>query len=319
MTSKRLALLALLCTVGPLSAQSTSGALIAGSGYAIPPPDIAVAPGQIITVSIYGIPARTLDTVRMIGTGNLLAALNSGISAELDQTANPRQIAVPVYAVQQPKCLDPFSPCTPVTTVTVRIPFDMLAPADEFNIASLKIFDQGKSVGELALRPVADNIHFGNLCDQTAIMVSASPSGNAGCIPLLQHTNGSLVTAANPARWGEVVLGWAYGLGNANPSGPSGLEYRLSALAPTAQTFALGFNLQPNAAPNRPLARLGAASPAWTGIQDGTGLYHVNFVLPAVAPTGQFLPCDGVEVRSNLTITLAGAKSMDGAAICVAP
>jgi hypothetical protein len=195
MTSKQSILLALLGTVGPLWAQSTGGVLLAGSGYSIPQPDIAVAPGQIITVSLYGIPPRTLDTVRMIGSGNLLAAVNSGISAELSQTANPRQIAVPVYAVQQPKCLDPFSPCTPVTTVTVRIPFDMLAPADEFNIASLDILDQGISVGAFALRPVADNIHFGNLCDQTAIMVSATPGGNAGCVPLLQHTNGSVVTA----------------------------------------------------------------------------------------------------------------------------
>ena len=36
----------------------------------------------------------------------------------------------------------------------------------------------------------------------------------AGCAALLQHTNGNLVTPANPAHWGELLLGWAYGLGN---------------------------------------------------------------------------------------------------------
>lgn len=304
-------LLAVLGTAGALLAQSTGGALLAGSGYSIPPPDIAAAPGQILTISLYGIPTRALDSVRIYSSGSQLATLNSGISAQLNQTANPRQAAVPVYAVQQPPCLDPFSPCTPVTTVTLRIPFELLAPADDFNIASLTIFDQGKSVGAFALRPVSDNIHIANLCDQTAVSVSASLAEGAGCLPLVQHTNGKLVSATNPAHWGEVLLGWGYGLGAATSSPPAGPT-------PTVQTFDIGLALQPNAAPNRPFPRTSASHPAWTGIADVTGLYHVNFVLPTTAPAGQFLPCDGAEVRSNLTVTIAGAKSMDGAAICVA-
>lgn len=49
----------------------------------------------------------------------------------------------------------------------------------------------------------------------------------------------------------------------------------------------------------------------------GAGTYQVNFLIPPV-PSG--LPaCDGVTIKSNLTVTISGPNSFDGAPICVAP
>ncbi len=295
--------------------------LVAGSGYSIATSGIAAAPGQIITVSLYGIAPRALDPEQIYAAGSglltSLAGQNSGISAQLNQTAEPKQAAVAVYAVQQPKCSDP---CTPVTAVTLRIPFELQVPASGLNIASIRILDQGKAIGDVALSPVLDNVHFGNSCDQTAVFVPAlGAAANPGCVALIQHANGQIVTAANPAHWGEVMLGWAYGLGALVSLGAPGLDGTPVAATSTLQTFDLGFNVQPNAAPSRPFHGEEVAHPAFTGVQGFSGLYHVNFVLPAVAPAGLLLPCDGVAVRSNLTVTVAGARSMDGAAICVAP
>jgi hypothetical protein len=48
----------------------------------------------------------------------------------------------------------------------------------------------------------------------------------------------------------------------------------------------------------------------------GEGTYQVNFVVPPV-PAG--LPvCDGVKIKSNLTVTISGPNSYDAAQICLA-
>jgi hypothetical protein len=47
----------------------------------------------------------------------------------------------------------------------------------------------------------------------------------------------------------------------------------------------------------------------------GAGTYQVNFAVPQV-PAG-LPPCDGVRIKSNLTVTITGPNSSDAAQICV--
>jgi hypothetical protein len=49
----------------------------------------------------------------------------------------------------------------------------------------------------------------------------------------------------------------------------------------------------------------------------GGGMYQLNFAVPPVPPG--LPPCDGVRIKSNLTVTVAGPNSYDAAQICVTP
>lgn len=58
------------------------------------------------------------------------------------------------------------------------------------------------------------------------------------------------------------------------------------------------------------------SDPSFAAYVNG-GMYQVNFTLTAT-PSG--LPaCDGVTVKSNLTVTITGPNSQDAAQLCVAP
>ena len=95
--------------------------------------------------------------------------------------------------------------------------------------------------------------------------------------------------------------------------------------APAWFPHALDFAFRANALPTqpKPLASDSSAStPAsvFAGLSPGSiGLYQVNFVVPPV-PAG-LPPCDNpntyYSVQSNLTVSIGGVTSFDGAGICV--
>jgi hypothetical protein len=323
---------------GTVLAQTMAPALLAGSGYAAPTA-VQAAPGQILTISLYGISARTLEPFHVYDSSGKYTMLNSGISVLLFQSAEPKQVPVAVYAVQQTKCTEADLGCVPVTVLTIRLPFELQIPIVPGNVclrgtacgnggsALLRVFDQTTSVGDLALMPVRDNIHLLNSCDQTLMPVSAlSGVALTNCIALVQHTNGQLVTKEKPASIGEVLIAWAYGLGTTSPLPPNNpmvisvgppITILEGQLMLTTQTFDVGFTLQPNVALSRPADSLAITHPVFAGFRDAVGLYQVNIAMPAVLPKGPFIPCDGNQILSNFTITLAGLDSADGAAICV--
>lgn len=269
-------------------------ATIAGMGYLYPAP-VPVAPGQVITVFVAGSAA-----------GN--------ITATVKQTA---EYAAPVLEVRPaPDCIAaPSQTCDSVTAVTIQIPYEM-APtcfvcAIVYNYSTQLILTLNGTAGpEFQLTPLADHIHLLTSCDTVASGSGLAPYFGLPCSPLVTHADGSLVSVTSPARSGEALVAYAVGLGATTPAVPTGQA--ATTATPAAETFSLDFNFRANALAAQP--QPGSATPLYSGLVPGyTGLYQINFVLPAVPAGAQ--PCTGA-VQSNLTVSVGGLYSFDGAGIC---
>jgi uncharacterized protein (TIGR03437 family) len=218
--------------------------------------------------------------------------------------------------------------CTPLAAITVQVPFEAqcgncsTAPRAEGEIS---VIENG-TVGLSMLGTIfPDQVHILTTCDalmlRPGIGVGPSTTG-LPCPSVVTHADGSPVSATNAAQVGEELVAYAVGLGQTNP--PLETGKLVSAAAPALTTFGLDFNYHPNALPSKPLPS--APAPAYAGATPGyVGLYQVNFVVPPV-PAGT-LPCfDPTNVTtagpnvvySNLTVSVGGAFSFDGARVCVA-
>lgn len=146
------------------------------------------------------------------------------------------------------------------------------------------------------------------------------------CAPLVTHADGSLVSAISPANAGEALTAWVFGLGSTTPAAATG---QIARAAPAAEQFYLDFNYSINALATKPFTgdpdRV-PLKPAYAGLAPGyVGLYQVNFTVPEgpangigrCATPGSYAPGTNV-IQSNLTVSIGGQFSFDGAGICVA-
>lgn len=308
--------------------------VVVSAGYSAPAP-LVVAPGQIITLLVQGIGANLTG---MVSADHLpLPTTLGGISVQMQQTASvpfPQSAAVPLLAVDPTirTCLggSSFALCGGrLTAVTVQIPYEMNPNFPRFNEgandAVLVVSEGGVAGGEFELDPSTDRIHIITDCTYIAPYDVVLPFSGL-CGPVVTHgTSGGLVTAANPAKSGEVLVMYAFGLGATVPAVKSG---EASPLPPAvlAQSLLIGFDFRKNAAPQRvEEATPDQAALLFAGLTPGfAGLYQINFRVPPV-PSG-LPPCNVpagpaqiLAVRTNLTVSISGPFSVDGAAICVDP
>jgi uncharacterized protein (TIGR03437 family) len=128
--------------------------------------------------------------------------------------------------------------------------------------------------------------------------------------------------ATSPATAGEEVIAYAVGLGQTTPALATGKLVTVA--APTQTTFGLDFNFHPNALASKPLPS--APAPVFAGATPGyVGLYQINFVIPPVpagtpacVDPGTAVLAGSNFIESNLTVSVGGTFSFDGARICVA-
>jgi uncharacterized protein (TIGR03437 family) len=283
--------------------QSASGNTIVGMGYLYPP--VTVAPGQLITVFVEG-------SVQ----GNISAAV-SGIPA-------------PVLQVRPGSGCPASTFCSSLTAITIQIPYEIeptcffTNPAcDVERLAQLVVTANGIPGAPITLTPVTDRVHILTGCDTLAPGGSGSaPYSGLPCSPLVTHANGSMVTAGSPAQAGEELVAYAVGLGLTIPAVPTGQT--AAAATPTYETFILDFNFRPNALAAKPLLPavipgllpINAYVPLYSGLAPGyVGLYQINIVVPPPPPD---TPACSSTVQSNLTVSVGGTASFDGAGICVA-
>lgn len=281
--------------------QDVSGNAIVGLGYLYP--QVAVAPGELITVFVAG-------------------NLQSNITAAVES------IQAPVLAVRPASGCQAATACSSVTAVTIQIPYEIeplcffTNPACNVIVAAPLIITANGVAGQpIQLLPVADRVHILTACDTVIASGNGfAPLSGLPCSPLITHADGSLVTAASPASGGEALVAYATGLGLTSPAVKTGVA--AATATPTYETFYLDFNFRPNALatkPNEPLilAPANFSSPSYSGLTPGfVGLYQINFGVPSI-PTG--LQACSTTVQSNLTVSVGGQVSFDGAGICVAP
>jgi len=130
---------------------------------------------------------------------------------------------------------------------------------------------------------------------------------------MITHADGTLVTAQQPAKPGEVLVMYALGLGRTIPPAQTG--------AAPAEPLALenfvglDFNFSLNAAP-RAAGPEPRVRPLYAGAVPGfVGLYQINSQVPPMPPA---TPVCEEWTQTNLTVTVSSIV-YDGAGICVQP
>jgi hypothetical protein len=301
---------AVCCLQGQIATQNAIA--LAGAGYNTPRGAQAVAPGQLLVISLFGIktniPTPQITTAGPQGRPNSI----DGVTVGLVQGNPPVTTPVEVRAIQQAQCPDPAA-CSPVTSLTVQIPFslDTNVPFPE-----LRISEQGTPVGGIILQHVSDSVHVLNTCDTTQIYISAADSvPHDVCFPVVLD-RGKLISLYNLAQAGDEAAMWLYGLGSiTDTTGPccSGPDQ----LSKPINQFQLNFDFRPNAPASPAVAGFGVTAAPLFAAYVGAGTYQINFTVPPI-PAGT-PPCDGTVVTSNLTITASGPNSFDAARVCVSP
>jgi len=313
------------CAVGQNSPTVT------GSGYALPAP-VKVAPGQLITlffkeptdISPQGAKAPagadlpgSLRACRPDSTGSLVCANYGGSFSETGTSS--------FMAVQEVR---PVANCGAtacnswLTAIIVQIPFELQAVGSATLYIGDTAFPPGYGLSADAV-VYPDQIHIRSACDTLAGDFRTQPVDSSGlpCASTVTHVDGSVVSFNSPATAGEELVAYAVGLGQTTP--PLTTGKLVTAAAPTQATLGLDFNYRPNALAAKPLPS--APAPIFAGATPGyVGLYQVNFVVPPV-PSGtppcadpSTVPFGQNVVQSNLTVSVGGKFSFDGARICVA-
>lgn len=299
-----------------------SGASVVGAGYT-DPSHIAIAPGQVITLFL----TNVKGAVPFNQTANALPLPTqmAGLSVTLRVFKNIEPIPAPIVGVQQrvtgcsgtaPEVMTTDT-CR-IVGLTIQVPTGFSLPlpfsTPEANrLQQLVVSENGVPGPPIAFYLYPDNIHVVTNCEP----IQSFPL-NRNCQGYVTHANGALVQATDPAQPGETLILYAFGLGGTIPTVAAG------SVAPTppaklVSPLQLAFDFTPGAAPTWP------GPPSATVIRDVAsfaglapnyaGLYQVNFKLPT--PPKGTPACLTSGVQSNVTITLVGDYTFDGAQFCV--
>ncbi len=290
--------------VSTLPAQVT----VANLGYRIPSNVISAAPGQMVVISFANVTGKPRGSFNNLPGPSGYPLQINGLSIKVtDGGAAPLDAGLIAYRrTDGPK---------PVTSLTVVIPTQLAVHSSGWFAftGSLTLSDNGVVIAEFPFRPVPDNVHFLNSCDETGIFVSilVDVPTVSDCIPVVINKSALVTTSANPIRPGDGVAAYLYGLG--------AVELRDDPFRrpEPVQSFDLHFDYRPNAPASRAVPGYGLTSKPFFAVGFPGGLYQVNFFVPPPPPGIDLPECDGTTIRSNLTVTLSGLNSFDSASFCV--
>lgn len=326
--------LVVLCVMS-IASVSAQTPIFMKAGYTTPTP-IRVAPGQVITLYISG--TKTVlppQNPSIRATTTPLPITLGGFSVTVRQGSNT--YAAPLFSVvQTPNCTDAnrTSPDCIITAVTLQIPFEITPLPSVVEAAQLpgdlSVNDNGTESAHIPIAPLGDNIHVLTSCD----LQGASPLFQPTCSGVVTHADGTMVSVDSPAKAGEIVVIYGYGLGQTTPAVKTGDATPTPApVLLNGHTVTVQFDFRPNAGPAFPYINPLIMAPfipgaIFAGLTPGqVGLYQINVKIPDTVPSVP--PCTGTPggigngftstVLSNLTIDIGGQVSFDGAAICVQP
>jgi uncharacterized protein (TIGR03437 family) len=292
---------------------------LAVSGYIRP--QVRIAPGQIVTLYI----SSTSNAIRDLRASSTPLPTSLGdlaISIRQDTTIPARLLSVS----QGPIC-DPQKTgagCS-LAAVTIQVPFEIQLRSEPPLATEIVITQNGTESGAFIVGADNDHVHVITTCETQASLSDGSAFQFLPCTGLVTHADGTLISSKSPAKPGETIVVYAYGLGRTSPTVPTGDVSPSPAATIVNQNLAISFDFRPNAIPSRPYMAGASVSSdlKFAGLTPGqVGLYQLNVRIPDTIPS--FAPCTGTGpaalfgyVESNLTINIGGISSFDGAAICV--
>jgi uncharacterized protein (TIGR03437 family) len=323
-------------SIVPLPAQTP---IFMSAGYSSPAP-IQAAPGQVIALYISGtktvLPSQS-PSIR--ATAVPLPPTLGGFSVTLRQGGHTYTAPL-LSVVQTLNCTDANpSPQCIITALTVQIPFEVGPILTRLPLTGdLSVNDNGTESAHFPIALLMDRIHALTICDQPG----PGPIIPFPCNGIVSHADGTMVSAGSPAKPGETVVLYAYGLGQTMPAVKTGDATPAPAPVVFDADVKVQFDFRTNAGPSIPYPGLrGVISPTpipttdpivspyplFAGLTPGqVGLYQINVRIPDAVPSvpacSTLLSCGnliGCLVQSNLTINISGVTSFDGAAICVQP
>jgi hypothetical protein len=330
----RLVACCLVVCAGTTLAQQTSapGGAVVGLNYSEPSLAFQVAPGQVVSLMVYGLDYRVTQPVQ--ASGPSLPYSLAGFSVIFrgpvfpPQFPEPPNVPVPMLGIEQTACLTAsIGPCATLTNIVIQVPYESLPdcivclgpPSARYFLIS----DNGQVKATVAVDVPGDQIHVITSQDST-FQPFQSPTQLILWSKAIFHGDGTPVDSATA---GEELVAYAFGLGLTDPSVKTGQKTPASGVSfdPTKPLDDYGIKLyldfRPNAPPSRPpvMAPNSALVAAkYIGLVGGSvGLYQVNFTVPPV-PAGT-PPCNHGDIQSNLTVNLVGTWSFDGGGICVSP
>ena len=138
-----------------------------------------------------------------------LPTVLGGLSVHVSQPP----VSFPIFAVRQENdCIDgQVSPACLLTSLRVQVPFK-LQPVKE-----LVLEVDGKAGRSFPLTQNTDNAHVLTSCD-----LSWDTNWASSCSRLSFHADGTVITDKSPARPGETIIVYLWGLGETSPRVPSG-------------------------------------------------------------------------------------------------
>jgi hypothetical protein len=179
----------------------------------------------------------------------------------------------------------------------------------------------GQAGRGFSFQPVPDNVHTITTCD-----LAQDTRSSSICNRQLFHADGSIVDENSPARPGEGVAVYVYGLGPTQPSAPSG-AYPPGGAAVTdilgrpriGVSFQSGILNALNSSPrstdqNRPPDSLPVAVISAGLFFGQIGIYQINFAVPAEIPLPY--PC-GNGIHTNSVFRIITSQGSEEIALCV--
>ena len=208
----------LLCSAWSVSAQNT--ATLVSAGYSAPTAPIPVAPGQVVTLFFRGVGPLADGSLRSgeAKTVPLPTALG-GFSAHISQLGTN----IPIFSVRQEnECqgVQADLVCL-LTSLRVEMPFEFSPVMD------LVLDVDGKPGRSFRLEQIGENAHVLTSCD-----LSWDTNWTSSCARLAFHADGSAVSSKSPARAGETLIIYLWGLGQTSPRVQTGQPSPRGAVIP---------------------------------------------------------------------------------------
>jgi len=306
--------LALLLCIGS-SAFAQPAASLAAVGYTGPGFPLPVAPGQVVTLFFYGVAPFADGQLRFAQATNVpLPTTLAGLSVHIAQ----QPLSFPIFAVrQQNECDQDLAGnlgCL-LTSIRVQVPIELLATTE------MILNVNGQTSRGFAVQPIADNSHVLTSCD-----VSWDIRFTTSCSRLLFHADGNAVSESDPARRGETIIVYAFGLGQTSPrvpngAAPSGAIFKDFAGHPRVRARFLSYLSTELTAIPRAFSQEDADDPgspiAFAGLTPGqVGLYQLNIPVPQTLQPQA--PCSKV-VLGNMALHITTSQGTESIAFCLQP